>query len=294
MTLQSAHVLCLHSEASTALKQAVFLAGHLGATLHLMPLPETPGRWLDEGELRSEIDQIRAHASDRPPVQIPELSDPDLSAILQYVSDKHIDLVVTDVPSEDPSDSLLSSSPIRTLLQHIDRPVFVTGQVEPAALRRILVPTDLSNHSLNALRHAAGIGQFYDASVEILHVIESIPYVALTPVDRLSLGPMSLSEHRGRRQLQSFLQSGNLSDVPIRSHIAHGTAAGQICHYAARKNVDLLVLSSHGQRGHSDQPFGHVTEQILDQMTGPLLLLPAMDSSLLLQPSDDQSQDHHV
>jgi len=213
-----------------------------------------------------------------------------MSAVLQYVADANIELVVADTsPDQDPVPPL-ATDVSRVLTEQLACPVFIVEHVEdPSAIHDILVPTDLSNHALRAFKHAVALARLYDASVHVLHVVESLPYVALTPMDRLSLGTTPLSVHRGRRRLQSFLEEGEDGDVHAQAHLAYGDAAEQVAHFADQDEVDLMVLSPHGNGNQSDTPLGQVAERVLSRVTCPLFLLRAFGPSLPARPAGSTS-----
>lgn len=231
---------------------------------------------------------MTAHLGHALPVNLSAPVGTNLEVILDYVANASINLVVTDLPVDPPAD--VDGGPsLRDLLNRIECPVLVPGRENTLiSIERVLVPADLSDHALSALEHAAALAHPLGASVDVLHVIDSFPYVALTATDRLSLGPTSLSEHRGQRQLRAFLQQGRTSDVPTHSHLAYGDPVEEIGAYAVTNDVDLLVLSSHGRGGRADRPFGDVPNQLLQTVACPVLLLPAFGHSLLT-PSPDAS-----
>lgn len=290
MSLHIAHILCPTS-APAALKQALYLADYLDAAVHVMPLPsESP---LDRDELHARIAPLTSKEPGGPSLHVAEAPASDaspISAVRQYIADENIDLVVTDTPSDRGPVPPLAAASTQALIRDVDCPLFIVEHVEePASIRRILVPTDFSEPALSALKHAMALARLYDASIDVLYVIDSIPYVALTPRDRLSLGTTPLTEQRGRRRLQTFLQEGHSSDVTIRPHLAYGDPADQIAHFAEQETVDLVLLSSHGVNASSSRPLGTVAESVLGRATRPVFLLSAPGSSLLATASRSSS-----
>ena len=220
--------------------------------------------------------------SDHERCHIPEVRPDSMDALRQYVADADIDLVVTDTPPDRQPIPPLAAEATQAPIEQLDCPVFVAGRLgDPAEVNDLLVPTDLSDPAHRAFRHAVFLARLYDAAVHVLHVVESIPYVALTPTDRLSLGPTPLSEHRGRRRLRAFVREGEAADVPVHAHLAYGDPAEQVCRFPTQHNVDLLVLASHGQGPQSAAPLGRVAERVLGRATCPLFLVRADGTSLL-------------
>jgi nucleotide-binding universal stress UspA family protein len=258
--------------------------------LHVVPHPlfaESPG---GRKELREGWADPTPDATTDVVLHVPEALPNSMDAVRQYVADTNIDLVITDVPPGRRPVPPLAAEATRALLEQLDCPVFVVGQLgDPSEVHNLLVPTDLSDPARHAFRHAVSLARLYDAAVHVLHVVESIPYVALTPTDRLSLGPNPLAEHRGRRRLQAFLREGEAAEVPVHAHLAYGDAAEQVCRFPTQTEVDLLVLASHGQGNHWAAPLGQVAERVLDRAAYPLFLVRAHGTSLLATSPDVES-----
>lgn len=285
LMLHAARILCLVPPVPTTLQQSFHLAQGLDAALHVMPHPLPNRDAVDWDDARSTIDRLGSDASRRISVQIVEKVPKSMSAVLQYVSDSDIDLVVTDTPSDQGPVPVLATDTSKVLVEQLDCPVFIAEHAtDPASIHDILVPTDLSSHSFSAFKHAVALARLYEATVHVLHVVESIPYVALTPTDRLSLGSMPLSEHRGRSRLRAFLREGTAAEVPIQSHVGYGDPVDRIVRFAAPSEIDLMVLSSHGSGGQSHLPLGQVAKRVLGRVTCPLFLCRAFGVSLLSPP----------
>lgn len=292
--LHATHILCLASPTSAALKQATYLARRLNATLHIVqqPLSGTEeATWAeDAGDLSVGDASSDVEGEDEISIRRPKPRPDSASAVLEYVADAGIDLVVTDTPSDRGPVPPLATDLTQTLVKQLDRPIFVVEQFEdPTAIRRILVPTDFSSRALQAFKHAIALAREYDASIHVLHVVDSLPYVALTPTDRLSLGSTSLSERRGRRRLRAFLRERDTADVSIHAHLAYGDVADEIIRFTSREQMDLLVLASHGGDSRSCELLGEGAERILGRVTCPVFLCPVFGTSLLASDSEASS-----
>ncbi len=286
--LHAAHILCLGSSTSAVGTQAAYLARHVGATLHVMP-PPTSGRASEaDNELATlEPTGTRVSEGEAVPTCIVETRPSSVAAVLRYVSDADIDLVVADTPPDRGPVPPLATDVSQALTRRLHCPVFVVEQrADPDTIQRLLVPTDLSDRALQAFRHAVALARLYDAEIDVLHVIESLPYVALTPTDRLSLGSTTLSERRWRRRLRTFVQEGEAADVRVRRHITYGDAADQISRFADRADVDLMVLAARGTGEGAEVPFGAVGKRVLGRITCPSFLVRTSEASLLSPPND--------
>jgi len=259
------------------------MARRLGATLHLLPHPVL-------AETGDDAAWREALGGEETSVPLEQPTDPPASVdgILQYVVSEDIDVVVIDTPPERGPVPPLAADATRVLVREGACPTFVVEhEPSPTSLQNFLVPTDFSTPSLRAFRHAVNLARLYEATVRVLHVVESLPYVALTPTDRLSFGPHPLSEHRGRRRMEAFLGKEGAGDVNIHAHLSYGNPADQILRFADRSDIDLVLLSSHGAENRPHTALGQVATRVLGRMTHPLFLIRPFGASLLAAAGED-------
>jgi nucleotide-binding universal stress UspA family protein len=141
---------------------------------------------------------------------------------------------------------------------------------------RILVPTDLSDHSDKALRHAFDIARKYDARVFMLHVIQD-PVQQCTMdyclreelVDKLQ-GEINQSVRTGMlRQLAKF---PSVDPASVVTDVKTGVPHEEILKEADEMNIDLIVIASLGSSGLSKYLMGSVARHVLIAAKCPVLL----------------------
>lgn len=292
MTLHASDILCLVPTSTAPLQQASYLARTLRATLHVVPLPTAVKSPLHSNGLDALVGDLEHADGDQYSITIPQIGTPSLSEIAEYAEEADIDLVVTDPTTSGSPVPPLSDPATEFLLEHLNLPMFFAGSVaNPDDIRSVFVPTDFSAHSLDALHNATALAELYDTPIDVLHVVESMPYVALTRTDRLSIGPTSLTEHRGRRQVRAFLREAQSTPQAARSHVAYGNPADQITAFAQRDEHTLLVMSSHGMANQPQRPLGSVARDVFMQTASPTVLLRAFGPSLLEDPCESPSTD---
>ena len=266
-------ILCLVSPpptASTALRHAVRLACALGAKLCAVPRPGISADLLRQAahEVASSAcrEALDLHVEAPPPS-----AESPVETLRAYVQAPEADLVVTATPADRGPIPAFADPPTQALLRGLPCSVFVAGEIASPPPRRLLVPTDLSDATRPALDSARTLAPVYDASIDLLHVIETVPYVALTPIDRLSLSGPSFPEHRARRRLDAFLEASDAA-VPVESHVAYGEPVDQIGRFATRHAVDLMVLPARGERPPTGASLGSVADRVLRRVACPVLL----------------------
>ena len=137
--------------------------------------------------------------------------------------------------------------------------------------KKILAPTDLSNLSLPAVRYALDLGLERNAEVIIYHVLsEDGDWFGMDT----RLNPASALLPRGKELLHDFIAK-NFADVVGRVKMIEAVEPGipysKIVAKAAEKEVDLIVMSTHGRTGIKQVLIGSVTAQVVAHADCPVL-----------------------
>ncbi len=145
-------------------------------------------------------------------------------------------------------------------------------QSNKIGIQRILVPTDFSAPSGQALEYAAMIAKQFKADLILLHVIDSLSY---SVTDTLNV-----IEHR--RALETLARSllRNLSQPLLARHLAvttqltSGTPHHEILQEAQTSKVDLIVMGTHGRTGVRHLLLGSVAEKVVRLSACPVVTVP--------------------
>ena len=144
--------------------------------------------------------------------------------------------------------------------------------------RRILVTTDFSVTSLEALPVAVEIASHFDAEVLLVHIL---PVDTPTPWDippyaDFGLASLPLPEyeaqvrHEVERRL-AMVAAKHAHGVTVRGLVGRGDAATEIDRMATAEKADLIVLATHGWTGWRHLVFGSVAERVLREAPCPVL-----------------------
>jgi nucleotide-binding universal stress UspA family protein len=186
---------------------------------------------------------------------------------------------------------MLANEPVASIARRTSLPLFTVGhRLTNDPIRRILLPTDFSEHARDALAHAKALAHAYAASLDVLHVLERPQYVALNATDMLAMSDATLPERKARRRIETFLGTVNGSPVDTRIHVDHGDVADCIGHFADQHATDLVVLSTHGVIGQPTRPLGSVAEKVLRRIARPTFLTRAFGRSAA-EPASSMSSD---
>ncbi|MEC4890203.1 MAG: universal stress protein [Nitrospira sp.] len=137
------------------------------------------------------------------------------------------------------------------------------------SVRRILVPVDFSDCSLEALEYAAWLAQRSGASLSLLHVLEPISY----GLDFTLSHEPKREEMRARvtQRLAGFVEALAGAKIAADSHVRGGLPADSILDSARTLPADVIVMGTHGRRGLSHLLSGSVTEAVLRQSRCPVM-----------------------
>ncbi len=114
-------------------------------------------------------------------------------------------------------------------------------------LKKILVPTDFSEHSLSALHYAAAMAKHSDAEIVLLHVMENYgDNVALNQVINLT---DTIKKAVNEKLSQIKTDNINLWGIKINVRLESGKIYKVITDILAEDGIDLVVMGTHGNPG---------------------------------------------
>lgn len=137
-------------------------------------------------------------------------------------------------------------------------------------LKNIVVPTDFSGSSEEALCYAGALAEWYKAKVILLHVMESDTMKPLRAVD----GGMDLIKKlKADRQgyLKGLVKLDDLAGVEVEPRIVEGVPAFEIIEAARDSVADLIIMGTHGLTGPQRVFFGSVAERVVRMSPLPVL-----------------------
>jgi universal stress protein A len=131
-------------------------------------------------------------------------------------------------------------------------------------ITRILVPTDFSRPSEQALAYARSLAQRFGASLHLLHVVNrpllAEGLAAEAFIDESS-DMVEVAQQRLRKQAPDAASA----------NVVFGYAAKSIVQHASQLGVDLIVMGSHGRTGIAHILLGSVAEAVVRTAPCPVL-----------------------
>lgn len=145
-------------------------------------------------------------------------------------------------------------------------------------IRRICVPTDFSDPADWALRYGAQLAKTFSAELHLLHVLQDFAMIvsdpefaatAVTVGDFLQNMEKEAGTNLEKVASQEWLQA--IGQLKLTKAVRNGTPAEEICRYACKHDIDLLICGTHGRTGIKHLLLGSVAERLIRVSPCPVL-----------------------
>ena len=151
------------------------------------------------------------------------------------------------------------------------------------AIRKIIVATDFSEPSKNAVAMAVDLARRLDAELTIVHVWQ-LPALASASAEYAladMVGPL-IDAARDQLDLETSRVKAMLPTVT--SDLRGGGCWDQIIETARERKADLIVLGTHGRTGVRRALLGSVAESVVRHSPIPVLAVPSHAPAALELP----------
>lgn len=133
----------------------------------------------------------------------------------------------------------------------------------------VLVPTDGSDGTDEAVTHAIDIAEQYGATLHTLYVVESTRSNETPGED-----PLGRVEDAGRTAVERVAKRARSAGVETVDYsVSRGVPANEILDYIDDRDVDVAVMATAGRSGESRDLLGSVAESVVRESPVPVLLV---------------------
>ena len=153
-------------------------------------------------------------------------------------------------------------------------------------MKRILVPLDGSPLAESALGVAARIAHASDGTILLVQVIGSpgtiTPYMYSSDMaqsPQLTHDLIEMEQENAETYLGEIARLNMLAGIQIEPTIVSGSAGMSILDTAKEEDVDLIVMSSHGETGFKRFVLGSVAQYVSRHSPVPVLVLQGDESA---------------
>jgi nucleotide-binding universal stress UspA family protein len=191
--------------------------------------------------------------------------------ILKLARKQAVDLIVMGSHGRRGLDRLLTGSVTERVLRKARCPVLAVQKPvhdllrreagHGMAIRKILLPSDFSDHARRALTYALSLAKEYHAQLTLLHVLEEIAR------------DKELQSETGQlmRELEAVLPPDARNGCEISTAVRFGKAYWEIIQLATESQMDLIVMGGRGRGALDLTVFGSTTYRVLQLAPCPVL-----------------------
>lgn len=176
------------------------------------------------------------------------------------------DIIVTGMARNEILGRFLLGSTVTDLSRSVSIPILIVRNRVHAPYQRILVATDFSECSRQALLLTAR--WFTERTLTVYHAHES-------PFSGFSSKHHEISRHLEHGEFAEFVKNSNLpANVSINPAIDLGMLAHALTQYVRNHDIDLVVIGSNGNRGLMNKILGSNASTLLDWLPCDTLIIP--------------------
>lgn len=142
-------------------------------------------------------------------------------------------------------------------------------------ITRILIPTDFSETSNNALEYGIQLAKKTGAEIHLLHSID-VPVTDAYVTARFYISYLDeLEEQAGKELKKTEEKYGSKSGIKFHSAIRVGFVTEVIQSYSKEHKIDMIVMGTTGASGVTEVLFGSNTSQVISNLEIPVLAVPS-------------------
>ncbi|OBX27228.1 nucleotide-binding universal stress UspA family protein [Gelidibacter algens] len=146
-------------------------------------------------------------------------------------------------------------------------------------MRNILIPTDFSDNSMNAVKYALELFKYEKCEFYIMHAYEDAIHKETAALTRENLDDVTeMMAAKSAAHLEQILK--DIHEIsPNPRHTYHSISANNILIDEAdsivnEKNIDLIIMGTRGKSNDKNITFGSQTLQVLKYVQCPVLAIP--------------------
>ncbi|MCZ8144369.1 universal stress protein [Flavobacterium sp.] len=140
-------------------------------------------------------------------------------------------------------------------------------------MKKILIPTDFSEHAEYALKVAAQIARKNNGEIILLHMLE-LPHEGSDAISKgHDIPELMFFKNAAINKLEEIMDSPYLDGINVSEVIQFEMAFEGILNISRLNNVDLIVMGSHGASGYKEMFIGSNAEKVVRNAEVPVLII---------------------
>lgn len=273
--------------ADAALRQAIWLARHSGASLTLAHTLPDLRRVVQTASTKARLDllygegdefqrEVRQRSDEKMRHSIVDLNATDIAVKCEtllgdpYVQLTHAvqaeghDLVMAGTRGRASWEEFFVGSTAKRLIRKCPASVWIVKAEHLGAPKVVLAPTDFSEVSLKSVAQGLWIARQADAQFHLLHVIDSedVPEDLFSKEPRENTLRQEINEV-AKARLETFLDSLPVDRAAVHVHLSWGVPWREVTRMAQHLAADLIALGTVGRGGIQGLLLGNTAEKVL-------------------------------
>ena len=140
-------------------------------------------------------------------------------------------------------------------------------------MKKILVPTDFSEHAGYALKVAAQIARKNNCELFILNLLDLPTHMNDAVSSGVNIPEVMLFLEKTNDKLDELARESYLEGLQVKTSAKITKAFEGIVTYSKEHDIDLIVMGSHGSFGFQEMVIGSNTEKIVRASDIPVLVI---------------------
>jgi nucleotide-binding universal stress UspA family protein len=279
----------LSARADRAIVRAAQLADQHGATVTLVHvLTEAAGGEARHRKIALQVEKdLRRKVMELFPqheraVSIEVATGTAFVEIIRRARAENVDIILIGAHGAQFVKDLLVGTAAEKIVRKGDRPVLLVKRSPRGPYRRVLIPTDFSEESTQALR--LGLQLALGAKFYLLHAYHGLE----KHLWRTDLAKSEIMRYRrqlarkSRADMKRYMRRLGIGERPVVRLLRYGRAPHVIIETARRLHPDLVSVGSVGRTGLSYILLGSVAEHVLRQVSCDVLVARSGSSAFEL------------
>lgn len=140
-------------------------------------------------------------------------------------------------------------------------------------MKRILVPTDFSEHAQYASKVAAQIARENNAEIYLLNLLDLPTHMNDAVNSGVNIPEVMLYLAKTRERLAERLEDPIFEGLSVQADARLERAFDGIVKYSKEINADLIIMGSHGTSGFQEMFIGSNTEKVVRSSDIPVIII---------------------
>ncbi|WP_100372498.1 universal stress protein [Bacillus sp. FJAT-45037] len=136
-------------------------------------------------------------------------------------------------------------------------------------MKKILLPSDGSEHSIRSAEKAIELAKLYDAAIDIVYVING----STSKRDVLQNTDKYVIEKRRKERLKPVEEKLTSASIPYEIHTLHGEPGPTIVEFANKGDYEYVVLGSRGLNPLQTMVLGSVSHKVAKRVNKPVMIV---------------------